>query len=358
MRELETQRYLRTQGLERLVANHAIKAVRHATVPNLVLFKYDIGADFSDPVTQECRGLILDSEDDWRVVAFPYRKFHNHGEGHAAEIDWSTARVYEKLDGSLITLYHYDREWHVSTSGCPDGSNRVNDADLTFAELFWDCFPESTIDKLNPDHCYMFELCAPENRVVVPHKDRRIYLHGARDLVTEDYDEFDVAGAAHVLNVDTPKWFDLSSLESVVTAAGQLEPLQQEGYVVVDGNFNRIKVKSPAYVAIHHAKDKLGSRRQIADIIRKGEHSEALAHFPELQHVFTDVKARYDRIIDDTELVWKTIKDVQDRKLFASMATKHGFSGILFHMKDGKTTGPQRALADMSQAAYERLLGI
>jgi hypothetical protein len=29
-----------------------------------------------------------------------------------------------------------------------------------------------------------------------------------------------------------------------------------EGYVIVDANFNRVKVKKPAYVAVHHLKGK------------------------------------------------------------------------------------------------------
>ena len=45
------------------------------------------------------------------------------GESSADAIDWSTARVMEKLDGSLATLYWYKGEWHVSSSGVPDASS-------------------------------------------------------------------------------------------------------------------------------------------------------------------------------------------------------------------------------------------
>src|SRR5689334_3182288 len=58
------------------------------------------------------------------------------GEKWADEIDWATATVYEKLDGSLVTLYwcaaprchphittsRYEQEWNVSSSGVPDAS--------------------------------------------------------------------------------------------------------------------------------------------------------------------------------------------------------------------------------------------
>jgi hypothetical protein len=39
-------------------------------------------------MVQECRGLILDTKNNWSVVALPYTKFFNYADPHAAEIDW------------------------------------------------------------------------------------------------------------------------------------------------------------------------------------------------------------------------------------------------------------------------------
>lgn len=109
---------------------------------NLVLIKYSqLGSDFKVhlanesnslavlahpqyPLVQECRGIILDDERDWAVVAMPYAKFFNFNEPHAHTIDWSTATVCEKADGSLMTLYWYKDSWHVSSSGIPDASGK------------------------------------------------------------------------------------------------------------------------------------------------------------------------------------------------------------------------------------------
>ena len=74
----------------------------------LVLLKYNqIDSDLSINMVQECRGLILDSKDDWRVVKFSFSKFFNWGEKNAADIDWSTARVQAKIDGSLCSCSWY-----------------------------------------------------------------------------------------------------------------------------------------------------------------------------------------------------------------------------------------------------------
>ena len=89
----------------------------------LAIFNYDLTAeekdlsegttyhcDFRLPEVQEARGIILDTEYN-QVVCWPFRKFANFGESYADEIDWSTARVEEKLDGSIVKLwYDYERE--------------------------------------------------------------------------------------------------------------------------------------------------------------------------------------------------------------------------------------------------------
>lgn len=47
-------------------------------------------------------------------------------------------QVYEKLDGSLMTLYHYRGQWHVATTGRPDASGSVGSARASYNDLFWE----------------------------------------------------------------------------------------------------------------------------------------------------------------------------------------------------------------------------
>ncbi|MDE1867846.1 MAG: 2'-5' RNA ligase, partial [Thaumarchaeota archaeon] len=96
-----------------------------------------IEAPKGHPIVEDCRGLILDSENNWNIVALPFKRFYNYAEGHAAKIDWSTARIQEKVDGSLCIVYFYDNKWHVATRGMPDAGGEVNGHNFTFAELFW-----------------------------------------------------------------------------------------------------------------------------------------------------------------------------------------------------------------------------
>lgn len=86
-----------------------IYATQHKQHPNLILFKYDIMSPFAEEIVKEARGIILDTDNNWSVVNYGMKKFFNHGEGNAATIDWRTARVLEKMDGSLMATLHPQR---------------------------------------------------------------------------------------------------------------------------------------------------------------------------------------------------------------------------------------------------------
>jgi len=72
-------------------------------------------------MTEILQGLILDKDNGYEPVAYPYKKFFNHNEPQgraiAEVLDWDTVTVYEKLDGQLCTVYFYDNQWHVASSG-------------------------------------------------------------------------------------------------------------------------------------------------------------------------------------------------------------------------------------------------
>ena len=157
---IKTVEFLQNNSIEKLTELYDITAKPHSKYPNLFHLKYNqISSPMHLPIVQECRGLILDRDQNWKVVAYPYSKFFNYGEEAAAKIDWRTAKIYEKLDGSLCTLYWYDNKWNVATSGTPDASGEVNGFGMTFEKLFWDVWSELGYD-MPDDHlaCYMFEL--------------------------------------------------------------------------------------------------------------------------------------------------------------------------------------------------------
>lgn len=90
------------------------------------IFNYGIGCDFSDPIVQEARGIIIDLE-NLDVVCWPFRKFGNYNESYADNIDWSTARVQEKIDGSIVKLWwnKVDGKWQFSTNSIINAKDAI-----------------------------------------------------------------------------------------------------------------------------------------------------------------------------------------------------------------------------------------
>jgi len=67
--------------------------------------------------------------------------------------------------------------------------------------------------------------------------------------------------------------------------------------VVVDKYFNRVKVKSPLYVALNHLSQGVTTHGNIVEIIRKNEQDEFLSYFPEFHEVFKKIINRIDAFI-------------------------------------------------------------
>ena len=349
---LEVQRALRSGAtLDSLLHDHGIKARRHSKHENLVLLKYNqVESDFSKPIVRECRGLVLDEADDWRVVCRAFDKFFNYGEPGAAEIDWGTARVQEKLDGSLTTLYAYAGRWHVATSGSPDAAGDVHGSDRTFDDYFWETFRSSAgslPDVLTYGHMtFSFELMGPANRIIVEHREPWLRLLSCRHLRTGE--QYNPSIWSSLVNIPAVRSFPLTSWAEIQATFADMSPLSQEGYVVVDGAFNRVKVKSPAYVALHHAKDGL-SERAFVDIARRGETSEVEAAFPEVAARLNEVRAGIVALRSIVANDFEAMRGEPDQKSFALRAVKRPWSGLLFAMRKGTPLGDAILASDVDR---------
>jgi hypothetical protein len=361
---LNVQKFLREtpNGIQELKDRFAIDAKRHTEYPNLVLLKYNqIESNFKEPIVQECRGIILDEANNWKVVCYTFSKFFNVQEPLAAKIDWSTAEVQSKEDGSLCQLFHYDNKWNIATSGTPDASGQVNDYGKTFKELFWETWNKLgyETDVLLNSCCYALELTGPLNRVVVDHKEASLHMIGKRCL--KDLNEYFLVEPYANLTPPLARSYPLKSIEDCIKAAEALNPLENEGFVVVDANFNRVKIKSPAYVMLHHAKDSL-SKKRMCEVIRKGESSEfglALNSFPELRKVFDEVFEKDANCRLTAFMAYQSIKDIENQKEFALEANKYPFASILFQMrKTGLSAAQCLASPKMTINNYMQLIGV
>lgn len=289
-------------GLQKFIINNTDWRKKLAEAPysitikednDLVMFSYNLikGSDFSLPIVRECRGIVLE-KGTWNVVCRAFNKFGNYGEDYVPEIDWESAIVTEKVDGSLIKVFNYKNKWRIATNKNIDAFE-CNTSKGSFGELFIKTFEKyygSFIDwasSIQPYYTYIFELVSPYTQVVVPYAEADIFYLGCRNNIVgieqgffeEDY------------GFKTPKIYPLASLEAVQKAAAAL-PYTEEGYVVIDKFYNRCKIKSPEYVKVHFLKNNNQiSKSKLIDVINSGEEAEFLIYCPEYKEIIEKMKA-------------------------------------------------------------------
>lgn len=340
-------------GIPKFCETYGIKATPHKIYSNLVLFKYDIGVSWVNDFLKPLRGIILDTN-NWSIVSYPFNKFFNAEEFYADKIDWNSAQVYEKLDGSLITMYRYNNEWHFATSGTPDADCPVMNFPFTFRELVKKIWEEKGYFlPPNEDCCYMFELMTKYNKVVVQHSENRLALIGIRNLNT--LKEVNIDEFKNHVNWELVNKYDISNLEGCFDAARKLDPARQEGFIVVDSDWNRVKIKSPAYVALHHIKER-GSFASFVEILQKSESEEFLAYFPEFKNDFELTKQKYEALAIEIDAVWNNIKHIQVRKDFALIAVKTRLPSCLFALLDKRVKSSKEYLGQMDSKGLTKLL--
>ena len=165
----------------------------------LAIFNYGIDCDFADPIVQEARGIIIDLE-TLNVVCWPFRKFGNYNESYADKIEWNTARVQDKIDGSIIKMW-WNRttgRWQFSTNGTINAETAL--ANQMTQETFLDVIKKADnyneivlrLADLSKDHTFIFELVSPETQVVVKYPVSHLYHIGTRNNLSGREIDFDI----------------------------------------------------------------------------------------------------------------------------------------------------------------------
>ena len=180
-----------------------------------------------------CRGLVTNAEGS--IVGRSFNKFHNvEANLHKPTDDFV---VFEKLDGSLIMLFHYDGEWQVASRGSFSSPQ---------ASTARQMLQQYDISHLDTALTHVFEIIYSNNRIVVDYGSRHelVFLaafdpHGAEHM---PHDEVIAAGFRIVRRFD-----GLTDYRSIK----HLDWPNAEGFVVRFGNGERVKVKFDTYCKLH-----------------------------------------------------------------------------------------------------------
>lgn len=174
-----------------------------------------------------------------------------------------------------------------------------------------------------------------------------IYLHGVRDMTSLKELEPNLFGTKYEWRM--PEVSHYNSLEAVIEASKAVNAVKCEGFVVVDGNFNRVKVKSPTYVqiALLRSKDADGNNaKRMLSILQLGEADEFLAYFPQWQDSFKEVQSVYDGLVDTLSAVFDELKELEQAEFARAVGRCAVWQrGLLFQLRKKTTTSARQCLA-------------
>jgi hypothetical protein len=258
MKQLAIQEYLRSgKTLTDLKQEYHIDSTINDEL-EVVVFNYSPLTPMNTEIAKEARALFLQLK-TWLVVGKSIGGFLdiNHKEINSTldVFNWDKAKAYHKYDGCLIVLYFYKEEWRLGTRFSTDGKCNVFSPNSGESNLHWiDVFKNTLIEYgmqwenftslLDKYKYYTFELCTPWNRNTVIYPNSLIKLLAIVDSLTLLEDDINVPK----LTVFEPKFEIVNSLKDVYSLISKNDdPLDNEGYVIVDNSFNRIKVKNPNY---------------------------------------------------------------------------------------------------------------
>ena len=307
----------------------------------VVLNYSQIDSPKNSAVTNLCRGLIL-SFPDFHVLSRTFDRFYNLGEVDGQDHEMGDKHIFEKLDGSLISIYFDDNhdKWQIATRGTAFGEACLANSDKTYRELVLETL-ELTEDKFQDYSDYYFdmrmtyicEICSPENRIVTPYQESKLVLLAVREKYTGTY--FNYYNEKPSI-FDSPRTFTFDSREHAVEASNALQGLE-EGYVVYSKQGVPLyKIKSPKYCAIHLLRGDLTfSKKRLAELVISNEQEEYLTYYPEdKKHIkpYEDSLASmlhmYQEIFDNTMDVTKG-----NQKEFALIVKNWREAAIFFQAK-------------------------
>lgn len=299
--------------------------------PNLYMLSYNgILSDFNDQYVRLCRGCIVSVEDKEhpQMICAPFTKFGNYGQSFCPEIDWASALVEQKVDGILIKLFYYDNKWHWITNNgwntnlpwkemikIPSKYTEIEtDTCNTIQDLIDYCLTKNnvTLSEFAPDYTYMFELISPKVRILVDNpKTDLVYLGCRNNYSCNEYNLYIAKKLIPVIErFNTVKYFDLHNIDEVLQLCNSYKGDTDEGVVVVDDKFNRVKIKCEDYIRLKGYRNMFDTtEEQIWKGMREGTIDDALQVFPELNERIQEIQKnviKYKHILEEYGKIGKT----------------------------------------------------
>lgn len=360
---MKLQKFLKEFGLQKLIDHYYITAKFGIEYPNLVQLTYSQTKTPKNEITNDCRGIIFDMN-TWDVVAHPFTRFNDFEMNVKTNFNFKDFVSFEKLDGSMMSVYYYNNKWRVASKSTPDASGSIflkengTDIKISYQEYFWKIWKNKKYDiPLNQKYTYVFEFKFPSETSFLVKTDKvSITLIGIRNIETGI--ELPIESYSNLVNWDIvkPEKIDFPTLLEI---AFNLNPIESEGFVIRDSNFNRLKVKSPLYDRIQLLRTYRGDEKmdnaiqsdnynRLCSIIKYGYANPHLKDFlvykEHVRQDFNKILKLYDKILNDIFKEVQITKNYEKSKLGLFCKNVSKFDKILFPLHDWIKENPNKEL--------------
>ena len=305
-------------------------------------YQYEHNSVAWDPLVQHCRGIIFDATDDYKIVALPFSKFFNYGEGgiHYPSAGATINSIYTKMDGSLGICFHWRGKWHLTTRGSLN-----SDIGIVGQQLFDNTMLEEIGPSLMTNTTYLFEILDPICQIVVKYGLNALVSLGSRNNRT---------GVCSYEHGGIPHWplyaerFNFKTKEEMLAWLNQTKGTEFEGFVVHFSDGSIFKFKSEDYMRLHRIIAQFTFKR-VLEAMQQHQEEEIRKALPE--ELIPEFDKFYCMIDDKVDDIVATVSAVvrkapkQSRKEFAlymqqyykgTIALKYAFKYVDLDMNDNK----------------------
>lgn len=225
----------------------ALGLIRRVDNGPLTLYNYTDKCTYDrawDEYTMRARGIIFERETG-KLVALPFGKFFNLGEHESTALPKIPANerynIWEKMDGSLGIVYHYEGKWNVATRGSFTSPQAIEGQKILQEKYDTRIFLES--------NTYLVEIIYPENKIIVDYGSaRRLVLLGSRSRVLQDfyanYNYLEMMSRGSGMPLCQRRFMSIAECVMLQKCL----PKNEEGFVVEFDSGFRVKIKGDEYL--------------------------------------------------------------------------------------------------------------
>lgn len=290
-----------------------------------------------DEITLQTRGIIFDRQTG-KCIAYPFPKFFNVEETFDTQphrLPWDDGfQVFQKMDGWLGILYHYEGEYRIATRGSFESPG---------AQWATQYVRENHPDLSVPENVTLiFEIISKPTKIIVDYDWEGLVLLGAYDFWTgEELPHLDVCGIAHCNDFQRPKILAANNLKDIFRYNKQVDGTKHEGFVVRFNNGMRVKVKSRDYLRRARILSNL-TPLAVWETMENGRVPEQYIDSvdPDYQQIIMEyaiaLQDKHEAVLKEIMEEYELVKGIQYRKLFAQFTEGRKWRSMMFCLKDGQ----------------------